>query len=508
MSDLLQIFSGNPLTSFVGKKVEAATRPDLESEDWALNIEICDIINENDDDAKDAARAIKKRLQTEPDSNFIITNRTLTLLDTCVSNCSHRFHALVMTKDFIQDLVKLIGPKNNPPIELQERVLGLIERWADAFRNQPDLGGVVSVYNDLKAKGVTFPARDSVPVQTPQRSVPIPPSQETRPQILMPRPGSGGAVVAPARQQPPGQVVLEGDGYNKISQDLIVVQTSIEMFTDILKELESPTVEETVWNLADELGVTCRQMKDRIVDLIERVANEDLTIELLRLNDELNNIFTKYERIVKNRAKMNLEAGASTQTNKPPLQNQQVGPAPNPKLPGVSSRTLNDLSLIDFKLFGPGESGSSQQPQPQQQTNLNTPMPRTIPDPFDTSNIPTGKEQSLADSLSKISLDTPSGVKGAAKVTPGKGKADGSLPEEISSVREQDFAEIENWLSTDSGRNLNSIAGDMPSVEPISIPNSEFENFIASRALAGSDNSSSQQQETNRDKQKKPEPSV
>lgn len=44
------------------------------------------------------------------------------ILETCVKNCGRRFHLLVTNKDFIQDLVKLIGPKNDPPAELQEKV--------------------------------------------------------------------------------------------------------------------------------------------------------------------------------------------------------------------------------------------------------------------------------------------------------------------------------------------------------------------------------------------------
>lgn len=538
MSDILQIFSGNPLSTFIGKKIEAATRPELESEDWALNMEICDIINENDDDAKDAVRAIRKRLQQiEQDRNFTITNRTLTVLETCVSNCSHRFHVHVMTKDFIQELVKLIGPKNNPPIELQERVLRLIERWAEAFRLQPDLGGVVSVCNDLKAKGVTFPPRDSspqVPITTPQRSVPSPQSRPNTTPITattLSRPQSGSARAAQQQQQqPPGQVLLEGEGYNKISQDLTVVQSSIEMFNDILKVLESPTNEESDWTLAGDLNVTCRQMKDRIVDLIERVANEDLTIELLRLNDDLNNIFTKYDRLVKNanktpsadRSALSVTATSATTTTTTATTTSTSPSSGAARPSGVSSRTLNDLSLIDFNAnsgatsgdqnAGPISSTMRQSVGASGTTTTTTGSP-VISDPFDTSNIiprptpaATKGQQPPTDALSKLSL----GSSASAGRPVNDGKKPSGLPEEISSVREQDFAEIENWLSTDSGRDLASIGGDMPSMEPISIPNSEFENFIATRALAGSSGAkpatttSSSTQQTSA---KRPEPS-
>lgn len=68
--------------------------------------------------------------------------------------------------------VKLIGPKNDPPQAVQEKVLSLIQSWASAFQNQPEMSGVVSVYQDLITKGIEFPATnlDSLaPIHTPKK---------------------------------------------------------------------------------------------------------------------------------------------------------------------------------------------------------------------------------------------------------------------------------------------------------------------------------------------------
>ena len=64
------------------------------------------------------------------------------------------------------------GPKNDPPTAVQEKVLSLIQSWADAFRHQTELSGVVQVYHDLKQKGIEFPMTDldtMAPIHTPQR---------------------------------------------------------------------------------------------------------------------------------------------------------------------------------------------------------------------------------------------------------------------------------------------------------------------------------------------------
>lgn len=55
---------------------------------------------------------------------------------------------------------------------MKERVLGLIQQWADAFRANPQLSAVVELYNQLKQEGVEFPAQDldnMAPINTPDR---------------------------------------------------------------------------------------------------------------------------------------------------------------------------------------------------------------------------------------------------------------------------------------------------------------------------------------------------
>uniref|UniRef100_A0A4W3IEL2 VHS domain-containing protein n=1 Tax=Callorhinchus milii TaxID=7868 RepID=A0A4W3IEL2_CALMI len=103
-----------------------ATDGSLQAEDWTLNMEICDIINETEEGPKDAIRALKKRLSGN--KNYREVMLALTVLETCIKNCGHRFHVLVASRDFIDGvLVKIVLPKNNPPAIVQDKVLGLIQ---------------------------------------------------------------------------------------------------------------------------------------------------------------------------------------------------------------------------------------------------------------------------------------------------------------------------------------------------------------------------------------------
>jgi len=144
----------------------------LATENWGLNMEICDFVNSTNDGGRDAIRALRKRLQTQMGKNNAIVMYTLTVLETCVKNCDQRFKALVCQKDFVNELVKLIGAKFDAPQIVQERVLLLIQSWADAFRGNPALSGVCEIYDELKTKGVEFPASNLdtlAPIITPQR---------------------------------------------------------------------------------------------------------------------------------------------------------------------------------------------------------------------------------------------------------------------------------------------------------------------------------------------------
>lgn len=49
-------------------------------------------------------------------------------------------------------------------------------------------------------------------------------------------------------------------------------------------------------------------MQERVVDLIGKLAHDEMTAELLRINDELNNLFLRYTRYTKN--KMQVPASA------------------------------------------------------------------------------------------------------------------------------------------------------------------------------------------------------
>ncbi|XP_040493370.1 target of Myb protein 1 isoform X4 [Ursus maritimus] len=295
---------GNPFSSPVGQRIEKATDGSLQSEDWALNMEICDIINETEDGPKDAFRAVKKRIVGN--KNFHEVMLALTVLETCVKNCGHRFHLLVASQDFVEGvLVRTILPKNNPPTIVHDKVLNLIQSWADAFRSSPDLTGVVAVYEDLRRKGLEFPMTDLdmlSPIHTPQRTVFS--SEQASGQNSVGTDASHGGdstqhtsplpIPATPSDTP---ITPTPEQIAKLRSELEMVSGNVRVMSEMLTELVPTQAEPADLELLQELNRTCRAMQQRVLELIPRIANEQLTEELLIVNDNLNNVFLRHERV-------------------------------------------------------------------------------------------------------------------------------------------------------------------------------------------------------------------
>ncbi|XP_034150836.1 target of Myb protein 1 isoform X2 [Esox lucius] len=354
-----------PLTS-MGKSDhliihEYATNSSLQSEDWALNMEICDIINETEEGPKDAYKAIKKRIVGN--KNFKEVMLALTVLEACVKNCGHRFHVLVSTRDFVEGvLVRAILPKNNPPLVLHDRVLSLIQAWADAFRSSPDLTGVVSVYEDLRRKGLEFPMTELdgySPIYTPNRTVPdngavvsaAPPSP--KPVII--------TALHPAPQQSmEGPVTFTPYQAKKLKTDLGVVRSNLAVMSDMMAQLDPATAKHSDTELLQELYAACKDMQDRILELVPRLSEEKLTEELLVVNDEINTTFTRYQRFQRQKANgLKATQQIAQSPNYVNLIDLNIAPKPVAAAPthsqlcqsrgDIVSSEMSGLSLKEFK---------------------------------------------------------------------------------------------------------------------------------------------------------------
>ena len=212
--------------------------------------------------------------------------------------------------------------------------------------------GVSLVYNELRSKGIDFPkasVEPKVPIHTPhQRSVSK--STEVAP-YKSATTNSQSRSISPQRSQTATinrqsneiyPLHLSPEQLNKLKSELEVVQGNMKVLSEMLTEMSPGHEHKDDWDLLVDLHKTCEAIQKRIVELIEKVANEEVTNELLRINEELNNLFMRFERYKKKRGNGNehqditMIASTSADMKTVPIQNR------------ANQTKENVPSLIDF----------------------------------------------------------------------------------------------------------------------------------------------------------------
>lgn len=444
----MEFLIGNPFSTPVGQRIEYATSSTLPSEDWGLNMEICDIVNETEEGPKDAVRAIKKRIVGN--RNFREVMFALTVLEACVKNCGHRFHVLVSTRDFVEGvLVRTILPKNDPPLVLHDRVLNIIQAWADAFRSSPDLTGVVFVYEDLRRKGLEFPMTEldnCSPIHTPRKSVPdceFPVTMSEAP--VSPTQPTQSPQQTPAQRNAGGPITLSPDQSKKLRADLEVVRGNLRVMSDIMTQMNPRHIQQTDTELLQQLYSMCKATQDQVMHLIPRVSEETLVEQLLVANDEMNATFTRYQSFKRHLNRQNTEQSCPTYSNlidlnsappsKPHNQSEKGAPVHEP-----TSHTVTSLSSQMAGLSTKAEDGAHQ-------------------------------HQSSSAGIQKRDSEVNSTVMDELAEAHTRLQSAGVIPVNQSGVMD----DIERWLDVDDDDDLADSEG---------VTSEEFDRFLAERAKA------------------------
>uniref|UniRef100_A0A5F9C2A8 Target of myb1 like 1 membrane trafficking protein n=1 Tax=Oryctolagus cuniculus TaxID=9986 RepID=A0A5F9C2A8_RABIT len=296
----------DPYATSVGHLIEKATFAGLQTEDWGQFMHICDIINTTQEGPKDAVKALKKRISKNYNHKEI--QLTLSLIDMCMQNCGPSFQSLIVKKEFIKDsLVKLLNPRYNLPLDIQNRILNFIK---------------------------------TAPVSShPSASVPTAPA-------LSP-------VIAPRNTT----ITLVPEQIGKLHSELDMVKMNVRVMFDILLENTPGSENQEDVELLQKLYKTSREMHKRIMDLLVVVENEDVTIELIQVNEDLNNAILGYERFTRNQQRI-LEQNrnqeeATNATSEPSAPScDLLDLSPSPPMPGAPLGELNTVNaqLSDLSL--------------------------------------------------------------------------------------------------------------------------------------------------------------
>ncbi|XP_023537483.1 TOM1-like protein 1 isoform X3 [Cucurbita pepo subsp. pepo] len=260
------------------KLVEDATSETLEEPDWALNLEICDMVNSEKINSIDLIRGIKKRIMVKsPRIQYL----ALVLLETCVKNCEKCFSE-VAAERVLDEMVKLIDDPQTV-VNNRNKALMLIEAWGESTGELRYLPVYEETYKSLKSRGIRFPGRDNeslAPIFTPPRTI------------------SATETEASHIEQFHHDIPVQTFTAEETKEAFDVARNSIELLSTVLSS--SPAQDTSEDDLTKTLELQCRQSRSAIQRIIETAEdNEALLFEALNVNDEIQKVLSKYEDLKK-----------------------------------------------------------------------------------------------------------------------------------------------------------------------------------------------------------------
>ncbi|CAK9781860.1 hypothetical protein CC85DRAFT_287451 [Cutaneotrichosporon oleaginosum] len=155
------MFSGptNPYDELVNK----ATDENLASEDWDVNLQICDKVTaEGAPGARNAVAALVKRLAHR---NPNVQIYALELANTLAQNCQRPLHQELAGKQWTTALERILNDRATVK-PVQTKVLKYVKEWTQQFEGTGDsqLGLMSELYDKLRAKNYNFDEVDEAVV--------------------------------------------------------------------------------------------------------------------------------------------------------------------------------------------------------------------------------------------------------------------------------------------------------------------------------------------------------
>ncbi|KAI8324175.1 VHS-domain-containing protein, partial [Martensiomyces pterosporus] len=144
--------------------VDRAVGSDRSDPDLALNLDICELVNNKKGNyPHDAVFALLPYINGRSNSQAQLA---LTLLDNLVKNCGHPVHYQIATREFLNELFRRF-PEYQPamPNPVHYRVLEMLQEWRLTMcrrsRYRDDLQRINDMYALLRRKGWHFPEIDA-----------------------------------------------------------------------------------------------------------------------------------------------------------------------------------------------------------------------------------------------------------------------------------------------------------------------------------------------------------
>ncbi|CAM6095419.1 unnamed protein product [Calypogeia fissa] len=265
--------------------VDKATSDLLIGPDWAMNLDICDVINGDPGQARDVVKAVKKRLNNK---NPRVQLLALTVLETLIKNCGEIVHQQVAEKDVLHEMTKIVKKKSD--MQVRDKILTLLDSWQEAFGgSRGRYPQYYMAFEELRRSGVEFPDR------APEHNVPIftPPQSHSGTQSH----GHGYGSPAAGYSSPRVEAAMATESQSMSLTDIETARSGVEVLSEMLNAVnpsdKEAVVDEVIMDLVDQ----SRTNQRRVMQLVNTTSDEELLRQGLALNDDLQRVLAKHDAI-------------------------------------------------------------------------------------------------------------------------------------------------------------------------------------------------------------------
>ncbi|XP_058097393.1 TOM1-like protein 3 [Magnolia sinica] len=260
--------------------VERATSDMLIGPDWGVNIEICDIINMDPGQAKDAMKVLKKQLLSK---NPQIQLLALVVIETLTKNCGDSVHVEIIECDILNEMVNIV--KKKPALNVREKILILIDTWQAAFGGaRGKYPQYDAAYNELKSAGVDFPPRaeNTVPLFTPPHTQP-----------------SRHHSDASTYNATAFEASIPSNSSALSMAEIQNARGIVDVLTEMFRALDPHSSEGVNQEIIVELVEQCQSYQKNVTLLVSSTEDEELLRQGLTLNDNLQRVLRQHDDILK-----------------------------------------------------------------------------------------------------------------------------------------------------------------------------------------------------------------
>ncbi|OMJ92014.1 hypothetical protein SteCoe_5331 [Stentor coeruleus] len=285
---------------------EKATSEDIKEPDVGVNLEIADMMNSRRRYCLEGIEYFKQLLKS---TDLKTIDLTMTLLETCVKNCNVNFHRYVCTRDMMPNIVQLLKRrrkklnlveklagiyKNQGWRKIEDRVLAMVQLWADTFMMQEDTyPAFMRVYRELRQDGLKFPPRDpNERFMIKFEGEPSPAFELADMEQTAPKVESRGGEERKRSQQPSREEVpqlLQSDVDN-LKEGLKVLETILCEARDV-KELQEPRAKDYIRK--------CRSGQKKLMWVVSyktETADETSVMQLIDIMEYVNNKMEAFKK--------------------------------------------------------------------------------------------------------------------------------------------------------------------------------------------------------------------